>query len=463
MTHDARESRQLVRFQVDGLLGRFDYDISFDPEWQFLILHGPNGIGKTRLLELIYSAFSGRYLKLVNIPFHIARFEFDDESWIEVVRGEQAHQQTLLTEGQSPSLGVHRRTPDHLSWRTRLPHQKTHKHEMPLASAPGDDRVVVRLERQYPVEQVGLDSWIDHNEGDIIGFYELVERYTPSLPSSLLPEPIPPTLTTLLDNYNVHLIETQRLLHRQHRPRRHSPPRLRHSSQQPTVVSYSNDLVQKLDSALATNSRTSQALDRSFPSRLFTKDTATEYESHLRTLYDEQQQLRSRLAQIAILDSSPDLQLPERDLEPWERIVLRTYLDDASAKLLTFQPLLDRLELMREIVNEKFLFKHLDIDREKGFVFHDKDSGIEVGLLQLSSGEQHELVLLYDLLMNVARQSLVLIDEPEISLHVAWQKSFLDDIDRVASLTQLRFIIATHSPQIIGRWWDRAVGLYSMD
>ena len=461
MSDDTGVGRQLVRLQVDGLLGRFAHDISFDPEWQFLILHGPNGIGKTRLLELIYSVFSARYLKLATLPFMSARFDFADRSWIEVSRGDHQRPPALLTEDGTQR--AQQPVSNHLDWQIGLPDETIHRHTMKLPIVPNDDRLVARLEHRYPVEQVDIDSWLDHVEGDLVSFYELVERYTPSLPSFALPESIPDTFVAYLDYHNVHLIETQRLLHRQHSLRRHSRQRERQPTQQPTVVSYASNLIHTLDAVLAANSRTSQALDRSFPSRLFTEDTTTENEDQLRRRYDEQQQLRSRLAKIAILDSSPDLQLPERELKSWERIVLRTYLDDASDKLETFQSLLDRLELMRDIVNEKFLFKHLHIDREEGFVFRDTDSGIRVDLRQLSSGEQHELVLLYDLLMNVAEQSLVLIDEPEISLHVAWQKSFLDDVDRVASLTAQRFIIATHSPQIIGRWWERAVELYTHD
>ena len=69
-------------------------------------------------------------------------------------------------------------------------------------------------------------------------------------------------------------------------------------------------------------------------------------------------------------------------------------------------------------------------------------------------------MLAYDLLFNVEPRTLVLVDEPELSLHVTWQQAFLNDIKRVAELASLRFVIATHSPQIIHKWWVRAVELY---
>ena len=70
-------------------------------------------------------------------------------------------------------------------------------------------------------------------------------------------------------------------------------------------------------------------------------------------------------------------------------------------------------------------------------------------LAKLSSGEQHELVLLYELLFKVKPGSLILIDEPELSLHVAWQKQVLRDLREVTKLVPLDLLIATHSPQVI--------------
>ena len=72
----------------------------------------------------------------------------------------------------------------------------------------------------------------------------------------------------------------------------------------------------------------------------------------------------------------------------------------------------------------------------------------------LSSGEQHDLVLLYDLLFGIAKNSLIMVDEPELSLHVAWQEEMLSDLQEMASLSDFRVLLATHSPQIIGDRWD---------
>jgi predicted ATP-binding protein involved in virulence len=43
----------------------------------------------------------------------------------------------------------------------------------------------------------------------------------------------------------------------------------------------------------------------------------------------------------------------------------------------------------------------------------------------------------------------VLIDEPELSLHVLWQASFIDDLAQMRKVNNLSFLLATHSPTLI--------------
>ena len=87
-------------------------------------------------------------------------------------------------------------------------------------------------------------------------------------------------------------------------------------------------------------------------------------------------------------------------------------------------------------------------------IYFVNDEGKELSFRELSSGEQHELVLIYELIFKVDDGSLILIDEPELSLHVAWQKRFIPNIQKIQKLRHLSVVIATHSPQIINERWD---------
>jgi predicted ATP-binding protein involved in virulence len=63
------------------------------------------------------------------------------------------------------------------------------------------------------------------------------------------------------------------------------------------------------------------------------------------------------------------------------------------------------------------------------------------------------------LLFKVEPDSLILIDEPELSLHIAWQERFLKGLQEIIKLTPKDFLIATHSPDIISDRWDLTVEL----
>jgi energy-coupling factor transporter ATP-binding protein EcfA2 len=71
-------------------------------------------------------------------------------------------------------------------------------------------------------------------------------------------------------------------------------------------------------------------------------------------------------------------------------------------------------------------------------------SGEDLSPVLLSSGEKHLLVLLVAALS--AGESLLLIDEPELSLNVDWQRALVPTLRELNASSQL--IMATHSPEI---------------
>ncbi|ELQ3859650.1 ATP-binding protein [Salmonella enterica] len=79
-----------------------------------------------------------------------------------------------------------------------------------------------------------------------------------------------------------------------------------------------------------------------------------------------------------------------------------------------------------------------------------KKSGDEVVLYEASSGEQCLLINTFGIANCIADNALILIDEPEVSLHPEWQEVYIELLMDVFSHKKgCHFIIATHSPQII--------------
>ena len=70
---------------------------------------------------------------------------------------------------------------------------------------------------------------------------------------------------------------------------------------------------------------------------------------------------------------------------------------------------------------------------------------------QLSSGEKQMLVILLTVLVEDNKDYVLFMDEPEVSLHIDWQKQLIDLILELNPNVQI--ILATHSPAVIMNGW----------
>lgn len=87
----------------------------------------------------------------------------------------------------------------------------------------------------------------------------------------------------------------------------------------------------------------------------------------------------------------------------------------------------------------------------------------ELSLKFASSGEQCLLVIMLGIAGHIEHESIVLIDEPEISLHPSWQEEFMTLlISAFSAYRGCQFVIATHSPQLISRLKDKACFITSL-
>lgn len=79
-----------------------------------------------------------------------------------------------------------------------------------------------------------------------------------------------------------------------------------------------------------------------------------------------------------------------------------------------------------------------------------KKHGVEVNFKEASSGEIAILSTLFGLIPLAVDNSLILIDEPEISLHPYWQAQYIPLLDKILDgVTGCQIIIATHSHQML--------------
>lgn len=74
---------------------------------------------------------------------------------------------------------------------------------------------------------------------------------------------------------------------------------------------------------------------------------------------------------------------------------------------------------------------------------------------RLSAGEKQFLIVMLTVLMQRNEERILIMDEPEISMHLDWQRTLIENIQTLNPNCQI--IIATHSPGVIMDGWEQFV------
>ena len=439
---------QLERIEIKKLFGRFDHTISLKRPEKITIILAPNGFGKTAILTMVNAFFAKNIQAFFKFQFEFVLFTFENGETIQIRRVDE---RTLFPDAGSPAQKTN---PSIVI--TSSASKNVHEVSQPFHS--------VRDVREFLpsfIESAGPNSWIDVRDDEILSTSELFARYRSALPPSMrLETEVPEWLNSLIDSIDCRLIETQRLL-RIGAPSTKSRTK-RRTSPHAVVEMEAEDLAERIGLNLVNYATGSQRLDQSFPKRIISALSSYQPPSvdQVAARLAKIEEKRTVLIEAGLIDKSgaPEILSAAELVSPEVRKVMGVYLDDTEDKLSKFDELYARISLFQELITEKFQFKKVLISREAGIVVQ-ADDGVTIPLADLSSGEQHELVMLYDLLFRIRDNALILIDEPELSLHVGWQVQFLPDLQRIQKLKPLQVILATHSPQIINDRWDLTVDL----
>jgi len=424
--------------QITGLFEIFNYMIEYPKGENVLIITGPNGFGKTKVLNIIFSLFNKQFSFFKKLVFEEIKISLNGNFSIAISKKTLANKKDNVTftffEGDK-TIGNFEDT-------TR------------------SDKLLLRnIEKYLPFNRIGADSWSRSNREKIYTTNEIYEEYGDYLLSKGGVSLKKPTkaVNDILNSIDVHLIREQRLFKKVVS----NDPKYRitrvdrdQTIMIETIQTYSDELCRLISGRIQESYKITQLLDSTYPTRLISekkKVSKEAYDLRFAALKNKQ----DKLMKNGLYEKTQEvLEYSESDAK-----ALLVYLNDLEQKLEVFDNLLEKLELFTNILNERrFTYKSININKEKGFYFKTS-KGKDLNLDQLSSGEQHEVVLLYELIFKTRPGILVLIDEPEISLHITWQKEFLDDLLRIIEIQNFQVLIATHSPSIINDRWDLVYNL----
>lgn len=157
-----------------------------------------------------------------------------------------------------------------------------------------------------------------------------------------------------------------------------------------------------------------------------------------------------RFTEIGLMDSSQQI-LEMGELEKaydGKGAFLSVYLDVFKSTLNPWREQYERMKLFIDILNRRNRVTMKTLKYSSTGLKLTVD-GNELPLDCLSSGEKNDLIMFYNLIFNSEKGGLVLIDEPEISLHIEWQEEYLDCLLNICEMNGLQAIVATHSPNIV--------------
>lgn len=450
---------KLQKLTVKKLFGVFDHEIPINNSSGITIVIGENGLGKTVLLEMIESFFEGKYGYFGSVTFDEIIFEFDDKvKW--VVKKEK-----LDAEDEDLFL-------------TLTQTNKNKKSYKPLNLYRFDERNLRISERSIRarrnelmhspfLHRVEPEIWLDERTGNLIHIDDLKwNLHQPFLFDFHSEREIPEWFTERHEKLNISLIETQRLISIEGKTEK---------SPRKAVEKYSRELAEKIKELLTKSTQLSSTLDRTYPNRLVEKlkSSSNVSDEYLKAELEKLEEKRKLLNKVGLIVIGDESVLTDSEIEDSGKgvvkDVLMLYVEDSFNKIEIFDEISKKISLLLNIINNRFKHKSLNIDKEKGFLFKstilkDKNNkGQEINVNKLSSGEQNELVLFYLLLFRTQPNSLILIDEPEVSLHISWQNQFINDLSEIRKLNKFDVVIATHSPDIIGNNWDLKVELQGLE
>lgn len=422
---------QLKSFKITGLFDRYDHNISFPLRAEgnqtpsLVLLCGQNGIGKTTILRMIDGFKRLDFTAFREVPFTSATLTFSDNKSITVrpaTRKVGTETRKCLRVGFGDlSSDLH---PDHSGSLLEKETPKTERLRERFFDQTAGITVqfvtTARLSELYKEHEAREEerrrmAYIEEEFG------ENTPYHTPSRPrprNILLSERIRRFVRDAQLNYRRFFSTSEPDLF---------PRILQRLTEDASCEFKPQDLVKRLQEV-----------------RKMDKLTKTYGLFRDRWNFPELKAVLSRTGSRA-----PD----ERALT-----VANTYVEFLESRASERMLLVERLRRFEDIANEFLKDKSVHIHAKEGLKIKTED-GTKLAEVRLSSGEYHLLYLLVVSLTAERRGTVIAIDEPEISMHLEWQRKLVHGILQCASMAQPQLIIATHSPDITAGNRDACVNL----
>lgn len=128
--------------------------------------------------------------------------------------------------------------------------------------------------------------------------------------------------------------------------------------------------------------------------------------------------------------------------------VIDPYLKSLDEQIETLSPTLNLIDTYVRTVNSFFDGKSVSFHASVGFELKSR-RGERLDPEALSSGERHMLLILSHAVLASESHKLVIVDEPELSLGLEWQRGLVEGLLRCTDEGDTQFLLASHSIQLM--------------
>lgn len=423
----------IKRLDVKGLYGFYDYSIDCATGELVKILTGPNGYGKTTLLQMIHHLLGADFWYFYTIPFLSFELELANGRRFLLKKLKEAEDSEVAQASMSNPLQVTYFEGEKQIEQYELPHNYI-------------DYLKLKVKWDQLQTQLFANgmSWED-----------FLKQYYHANEDQYLQQKGPNTLMALQVGHAS--LSIARLT--QGHVDTLMPNGMPFKRYVASTVDLNNHLRNEdFRKALALYNEVSQKLDASYIKRLM--DMKPEQPQDAQLQKNRLKELRERTLGMAKYGLTKTDEMIDSIPEQYSDTV-ELYIRDTQKKLDALQPFYEKLRLFDELINSRALAHKKMILSPNGIVLKDENN-VDVPLNGLSSGEQHLLILFYHLIFQAKPGSVIFIDEPEMSMHPAWLERMLSDFKTVAQMNEFQIIFATHSVAFIAGQWNLSDDLYKL-
>jgi energy-coupling factor transporter ATP-binding protein EcfA2 len=437
------------RITIQKLFGLYDYEIPPQPgAKQFdtlCILYGDNGSGKTTILRLMFHLLAsepraGHRSFLAGVKFRHLKIELNDGTEISASREGDALTgsfETSLRRNGQPVSGVKWRVDPDGRIRSHTPSEDRHQQEF-LSSVGALNLSLFLLsdDRSVHITSPEAGERFSHRRG--IERENEPEYYEVPFPAPERRARIDPEEVTL------HLLELS--IERAVDSLRHGVMRGSSRGESDVNTIYA-DIIKRIASAPPIG-RPEKGLSRE---ELCAKVANLEKRNKRFAAFGLASPFEGKgLTDQVLQAKGSQLTLIRRILVP--------YLDALEAKLNAVDDVQNRIETLVTIINSFLVDKEVRFRIEEGFTIISR-SAEKLRPRMLSSGERHLFLLFCNTIVALATPSIFIIDEPEISLNVKWQRNLISSLLECAKASPIQYFFASHSVELIAQHRENVVKL----